>query len=195
MQTVNLTDVSPKSRELAQTIAQRAGVNLRDCYQCGKCSAGCPMADEMDLTPQQIMRELQLGLVDRALDARGPWLCAQCMVCTARCPQNIDITAIMHEVRMESHYEGRNPVPESETFENQFMSGVRSDGRSNEQYLAAFYNLKSGHLMQDMTSAPRMLTKGLIGVSKNTVKDRDAVRKLVDKCLDGKPATTEKGGE
>lgn len=190
MSTVNLSDVTLDDRALAETIAARANVNLRDCYQCGKCSAGCPMADAMDMMPQQVIRALQLGQVDRALSARGPWICAQCMVCSTRCPQGISITELMHEVRMESHYEGRKVVPESETFESQFISGVRSDGRSNEQYLAAFYNLKSGHLMQDMDSATKMLSKGLVGISKHGVKDKQAVRDLVDRCLNKK-----KGGE
>ena len=186
MSTVRLSDVTPEDRALAQAIADRADVNLRDCYQCGKCSAGCPMADEMDLPPQQVVRALQMGLVDRALDARGPWICAQCMVCTARCPQEIEISDLMHAVRMESHAQGRRVVPESETFEAQFISGVRKNGRSNEQYLAAFYNLKSGHLMQDMASAPKMMGKGLVGIAKHTVRDRGAVRDLVDRCLNGK---------
>lgn len=72
MHTVNLSDVTFADRELAQTIAQRANVNLRDCYQCGKCAAGCPMADDMDLSPQQIMRALQMGLTEKALSATGP---------------------------------------------------------------------------------------------------------------------------
>ena len=189
MHTVNLSGVSAQDRKLARAIAARAGVNLHDCYQCGKCSAGCPMAQEMDLTPQQIMHALQAGLVNRALEARGPWVCAGCMVCSTRCPQEIDICSIMREVRRESHAQGKRAVPESDTFETTFINGIRKNGRSNEQYLAAAYNVKSGHFMQDMGNAPKMLAKGLVGIGKNKVKDKAAVAKLVDKCLE------KKGGE
>lgn len=184
MHTVNLSDVSAADRELAQTIAQRADVNLRDCYQCGKCAAGCPMADDMDLSPQQVMRALQMGLTEKALSATSPWLCAQCMVCSTRCPQNIDITKIMREVRRESHARGHRCIPESNAFETQFLKGVKADGRNNEQYLAAFFNLKSGHLAQDMLNAPKMLAKGMVGIGKHSVKDRDAVRRIYEKCLE-----------
>ena len=186
MQTLNLSRVSDEDRALADEIAARAHVNLHDCYQCGKCSAGCPMADEMDLTPQQIMHCLQLGLVDKALSARGPWVCAQCAVCSTRCPQNIDITNIMLEVRRESHAQGKRVVPESDVFETSFINSVRRGGISNAQYLAVAYNLKSGHLLQDMGSAPAMLTKGIVGLAPHRVKDKAAVTKLVDKCLDKK---------
>ena len=186
MQTLNLSRVSDASRALADAIAERAGVNLHDCYQCGKCSAGCPMADEMDLTPQQVMHALQLGLVDEALQARGPWICAQCMVCSTRCPQEIDITEIMLQVRRESHAQGKRAVPESDVFETSFINGVRRGGKSNEQYLALAFNVKSGHLLQDMDSAPAMFAKGIVGLAPHRVKDTAAVGKLVDKCLSGK---------
>lgn len=186
METLNLSRVSDEDRACVDAIAKRAGVNLRDCYQCGKCSAGCPMADDMDYTPQQIMHFLQMGLVDKALEARGPWVCAQCMVCSTRCPQQIDITAIMLEVRRESHAQGKRVVPESDVFETSFINGVRRGGKSNEQYLAAAYNLKSGHLLQDMDSAPAMFAKGIVGLAPHRVKDKAAVRTLVDKCLSGK---------
>lgn len=189
MQAVNLSGVSARDRELAASIASRAGVNLHDCYQCGKCSAGCPMAQDMDLTPQQVMHALQTGLVERALKARGPWICAGCMVCSTRCPQKIDICSIMREVRRESHAQGMRAVPESDVFETTFVNGIRKNGRSNEQYLAAAYNVKSGHLMQDMGNAPKMLAKGLVGIGKNKVKDKAAVSRLVNRCLE------EKGGE
>ena len=142
------------------------------------------MADAMDLGPQQIIRMLQLGLTDRALAARGPWLCAQCMTCSSRCPQNIPVDALMLEVRRTSHAEGRRVVPESDVFETLFIKGVRSKGLSNEQYLAAQYNLASGHLMQDVMSAPQMLAKGLIGMLPHSSQNPAAVRRLVDRCAE-----------
>ncbi len=183
MQTVNLSSVSASDRELAATIAARAKVNLRDCYQCGKCSAGCPMASEMDATPQQIMHMLQMGLVDKALSSKGPWICAQCMTCSARCPQNIDICAIMREVRRESHAQGKQALRDSDVFETSFINGLRKNGVSNEQYLAVAYNFKSGHLMQDVISAPGMFVKGVIGIAHHKSAGHAEVGEIVEKCL------------
>ncbi len=47
---------------LAGRLEQEAHVRVADCYQCGKCSAGCPVADEMDVMPSRILRMLQLEL-------------------------------------------------------------------------------------------------------------------------------------
>jgi hypothetical protein len=60
---------------------------------------------------------------------------------------------------------------------------VRSFGKSNEAILAAQYNLLSGHLMQDMLNAPRMAVRGMIGPKIHGVKDKAAVRRLIDKAL------------
>ena len=72
--------------------------NLLACYQCGRCSAGCPMVSEMDLLPNQVIRLAQLG-VETVLDSQAPWLCASCLACHARCPKGIDLPRVMEAIR------------------------------------------------------------------------------------------------
>ena len=72
MRTVNLTETTRQEKTFVEQISKQAKVNLHDCYQCGKCSAGCPMAEAMDLPPQQIMRLLQMGKVQQVLEAESP---------------------------------------------------------------------------------------------------------------------------
>lgn len=182
MRTVDLSQVSDQARDASTALAARAGVDLKDCYQCGKCSAGCPMVQGMDLMPREVLRLLQLGLLDEVLQAKTPWLCAQCEVCASRCPQEIQIAALMREVRYASKAAGYQPYPESDKFDDLFIAGVRSKGKSNEQYLAMKYNFSSGHLFQDVLGAPGMFSRGMIGVSTHSVKDTEAVRRLIDKC-------------
>ena len=197
MKVVDLTAVTDASRSAAAAIASEARVNLKDCYQCGKCSAGCPMVQGMDLMPREVIRFLQLGLVDEVLRAKSPWVCAQCEVCSTRCPQNVDIASIMRAVRHASIDAGQKPIPQAAVFEDAFLKNIRAHGRSNEQYLAMKFNMRSGHLMQDVDSAPAMLKRGMIGIATHNIASRGEVKDLIDRVLAGNGATkkNEQGGE
>jgi len=76
-----------------------SGQNLMACNQCGKCSAGCPVAFSMDILPNQVIRMGQLGL-DEILDSQTIWTCAACLTCVARCPKGIDLSRIMEAMRI-----------------------------------------------------------------------------------------------
>ena len=72
---------------------------IHQCYQCGKCSAGCPVAPEMDLLPHQLVRLAVLGNMDRIVKSKSIWLCLTCHTCGARCPNGIDVPALLDPVR------------------------------------------------------------------------------------------------
>jgi heterodisulfide reductase subunit C len=95
---------------LSETVGRGCGANVCKCYQCKKCSSGCPVAGHADMHPAQIMRAIQLGQVDMALDDKFIWLCTGCQTCTTRCPQSIDVAAVMDELRIIARREGRIPA-------------------------------------------------------------------------------------
>lgn len=76
-----------------------SGQNLLACYQCGKCSAGCPMAPHMDVLPNQVIRLAQLGMQEQLLAARSIWVCVSCMTCNTRCPKEIRIAEVFEALR------------------------------------------------------------------------------------------------
>ncbi|TES90350.1 MAG: disulfide reductase [Candidatus Cloacimonadota bacterium] len=76
--------------------------NQYACYQCGKCSAGCPSAPFMDLLPNQVLRLLQLGKTARILETNTAFACCSCFVCSSRCPKGIDVAAVMESLRQLS---------------------------------------------------------------------------------------------
>ena len=94
-----------------QKLVQRVQADVRECYQCGNCSAGCPAAFTFDYTPNQIMRMLQVGLVEPVLDSTAIQLCVQCLTCTERCPRNIDIAGIFEDLKTIASAQERR-VPE-----------------------------------------------------------------------------------
>lgn len=91
-----------------------SGQNVLACYQCGKCSAGCPMVSLMDLLPNQILRLIQLGQFDDVLNSKTIWLCASCFTCTARCPKGVDLAKVMEALRLLLLRKSTNYVEPSE---------------------------------------------------------------------------------
>lgn len=92
--------VTDKKNDLADKISATSGHNVRACYQCGKCSAGCPSADRMDQIPSQFIKLIQIGMREEVEKSNTPWVCLTCFVCSARCPKGIDIAAIMEAARL-----------------------------------------------------------------------------------------------
>ena len=86
--------------EFVRRVSDLSGQNLNLCYQCGKCSAGCPMSSVMDLLPNQVMRLVQLGLEEDIGNSKTIWLCASCLICTVRCPKGVDISRVMEALRL-----------------------------------------------------------------------------------------------
>ena len=76
-----------------------SGQHLLACNQCGKCSAGCPVAFSMDLLPSQVIRLAQLGS-EEVLDTQTIWTCAACLTCVSRCPKGVDLPRVMEAIRM-----------------------------------------------------------------------------------------------
>ncbi len=85
--------------DLLRRVEELSGQDVLACYQCGNCSAGCPVAGAMDLLPNQIIRLLQLGQVEAALGSRAIWYCAACLQCEARCPKGIDLSRLTEALR------------------------------------------------------------------------------------------------
>jgi heterodisulfide reductase subunit C len=85
--------------EVIALIKEISGEDVRACYQCGKCTAGCPLASSMDLMPNQILRLIQVGEYEQALKARAIWWCASCLTCAARCPKEVDPARVMDALR------------------------------------------------------------------------------------------------
>jgi heterodisulfide reductase subunit B len=145
---------------LAETIQQATGQNVFLCYQCDKCSSGCPLAESMDLLPHQVMRAIQLG-DEGVLESKTIWLCAACQTCTTRCPQGLDIAGIMDALRIEARRQGLPPaLPEVDKFSQLFLRNIGLLGRLYEVGLMAGLNLATGQPLKDVGMGVEMLKRG-----------------------------------
>ncbi|MFO7949199.1 MAG: 4Fe-4S dicluster domain-containing protein [Candidatus Fermentibacteraceae bacterium] len=90
--------VTDEAVELTARVSELSGESVTRCDQCGTCSASCPMVAEMDITPSQMMRMVQLGLPE-VMETRAMWLCASCYACTVRCPRGLDLSRVAEALR------------------------------------------------------------------------------------------------
>jgi len=166
---------------LARRVNRGSGENAYKCYQCKRCSTGCPVAEFGDLHPAQIMRAVQIGAVDAAVDSRFIWLCTGCEACTTRCPQSIDIAAIMDELRMIAREEGR--VRKDAPFANILKLNYDSFRRWGRLYevelLALDKATRPSGMMDDVAMGIRMFLKGKINPLP-TVGDRAQMKRMAD---------------
>jgi heterodisulfide reductase subunit C len=183
---------SSHGETLKARIEQATGVKLNHCYQCGKCAAGCPVAQDMDLTSCQILRLVQFGdpAWDRqALKSEGIWLCLACETCSTRCPQEVEVPKVMDFLRTEAvrldlaHPRSRDIL----AFHRAFMDSVRETGRLYEIGLVADYKLRSRHWLKDVLLAPKMFTRGKLPLLPHLIQGRSALKRIFQRTLGVKP--------
>ncbi len=127
-------------------VEKHSGQKITSCYQCEKCSNGCPVAFAMDIVPHRVIRSVALGLKDTVLKSDTIWVCASCETCTTRCPNGIDIAHVMDSLRQMAQHEGvavsttNSSVP---TFHAIFLSALKSNGRIPEAQMVAKFTLKT----------------------------------------------------
>lgn len=130
---------------LVQEVMERSGQTLIACYQCRRCAAGCPVGEETGyITPDRLIRIINLGDRDKALSNALVWQCVSCFTCGTRCPNDImtgRITETLKKMAKEAHVEPLKP--KVAFFHDTFVrSGLRW-GRVNEGEFVSFYELKN----------------------------------------------------
>jgi heterodisulfide reductase subunit C2 len=168
---------------LAAVLASMTGQNAAKCYQCGKCSAGCPMAEETLLRPHDVMRLIQRDERDRLLQSADLWLCLTCETCTSRCPNGLDPARVMDALRELATAEapGHTPRPIA-AFHKSFLDEVRRTGRMGEFGLVARYKMRTGQLTKDVGAVPSMVTRGKLKPLSPSIKGVRDVRRIFAAC-------------
>lgn len=167
------------------SIKGKIGVNITECYQCGKCSAGCPVSSEMDFPPSVIMRMLQTNrpeLIQKVLKSYTIWLCLACETCYCRCPMQIEIPQLMDYLRQESLSRGLTNKKARKIIaaHKAFLKSINNTGRLYELGMLARFKMKTMDL-NDISLAPFMFRKGKLHLIPERVKNIHAIRTIFKK--------------
>jgi heterodisulfide reductase subunit C len=143
MTVTQISPVTPKSA-FRKRVEELSGERTTACFQCEKCTNGCPVTFAMDIAPNRLMRAIQLGLEDMVLQSDTIWVCTSCETCTTRCPNDIDIAHIMDTLRQLSRARGVKDSQKSvPLFHSAFLNSVKWFGRVHELTMASTFALRS----------------------------------------------------
>jgi len=174
---------------LADQVKSITGESVANCYQCAKCSGGCPLAEDMDIPPSQLLHMIQLGLPEldeRVLNSLTIWLCLTCETCVTRCPKEVDLPKIMDFLRQESLKRGLiNPQAKKIiAFHKAFLDTVQYTGRLYEVGMTADYKLRQPQTaMQDVFTAPKLFMMGKLNLFPHMIKGRDQIARIFARTL------------
>lgn len=177
---MNTSAITPAegNRKFLEKLASME-IDVQACYQCGRCSAGCPIADFFDLQTMEVVRLAAYGMEEKLLESHTIWLCAACDTCATRCPNNIDITSLMDLLRALARRKGKAAAePRIPQFHQSFLDSVKRWGRTYEIGMIAGYKLRSGDLMGDMKLGMSMFMKGKLKLLPHGIEGKGEVQEI-----------------
>ncbi|MBQ6698704.1 MAG: 4Fe-4S dicluster domain-containing protein [Oscillospiraceae bacterium] len=99
------------SKNLQDELLRRSGVNPKKCMRCGKCSATCPVYDEMEFHPHQFVYMVETGDIKPLLSSESLYRCLTCFACVDRCPRGVEPAKLVEAVRLSAiRAQGNNRI-------------------------------------------------------------------------------------
>lgn len=161
-----------------------SGDKVKNCMQCGVCTASCPLSSKMHETPRKIMEMIRTGMRNEVLASETMWYCASCYACTVRCPQGISMAEVMYALRSMAMKTARNL---STAFYQSFSDTVRRYGRMHESDLMLRFALRTNPLalLKMGPLGVRMLIKGKMSLTRPTaIRGAREIAQLYEKVAE-----------
>ena len=175
-----------KNNKLAEIIFHYNGEEVYSCYQCLKCSSGCPLASAMDYLPSQIRRLAQLGEEDLLLSSEALWLCTGCYTCHARCPNNINTAKVIDALKPMAVKKGCKGKKNIRLFHDYFIENIKKRGRAFEGEFLAKYQFMTGQIIKNALMGLELFLMGRISIFPESVEDPEALREIYRKVEEKK---------
>ena len=151
-----------------------------DCFQCAKCSAGCPVIEQTDIAPHDLVRLLLLGQRERLLDRSGIWLCIGCSTCVSRCPNEVDLPGLIDALRAEAFADGRvSAEPRVAAFHEAFLRSMGRHGRVYDLGMIARFKRRGRAWTDDMGLGWQMFRRGKIRLLPSRTPARREVKRIL----------------
>lgn len=181
---IQISDGSVVDQGFTQQVIQLTGEEVMSCFQCMKCTNGCPLAPEMDVPPNKAIRYVQLGMRDAALAADSIWICATCYTCTVRCPNDIDIAHVMDTLRRMAYQSQGDATTKSHIvhFHELFLKSLKEYGRVNETKLLAKYELREGRFLKDAKLGMKMFFMGKMNIFPQKIQNKEQIEKIFERA-------------
>lgn len=168
----------------ATAVQERSGENLPLCYQCLKCTAGCPLSSHMDFKPNNIIRMIQYGQRERVLKSHAIWFCVSCMTCGVRCPNGVDISAIMDTLREMAIEAGYAYAAEKKVVQlhEEFVRSIKLWGRLHEVTFYIGYMARSLDILASLPAGLTLLARGKLPFLPKRIKGAKQIKRLYKKA-------------
>ena len=84
---------------LLYELKEYGAVGIEKCFNCGTCTASCPLTDDKHPFPRDMVRFAQMGLRDRIMESTDAWQCYYCGECSQTCPKGAEPAETMMSIR------------------------------------------------------------------------------------------------
>jgi len=179
---MNRLEAKQLTEELLESVySLPKGEKIKECIQCGTCSASCPSSAAMEYPPREIIAALRAGMLDRVLNSNTVWLCVSCYSCTVRCPAGIPFTDVMYELKRLEVDKGLSKESDGAVMANAFAETVDQHGRNVETKLLRKYFLRTNPLkaFAQIPLAMKLFFRGRLEIFGHKIKGLENLRTML----------------
>lgn len=197
------TSIMVSDLAFSDVVQRRSGEDIRSCYYCQKCTAGCPTAYVMDHKPAQLLRLIQLGQRERVLGSRAIWMCIGCEACGTRCPNQIRLAPVMDVLRQMALAEGYAPDTAVYSLHRSFLDSIRMWGRLHELTMLAEFKTRClitetpvffQGLVGDLKLGTDLIRNGKLSLLPDRIKRLEEIKALFEEAAELSQEETEVSG-